>query len=414
MTRWTCVFLVLLRLTIGWHFLFEGLAKIDNPNWSSEPYLLEANGPLAPAFRWLAGDSVAERYAVTPLAEGQDPAKAVAQEHFPPALDREWNDYFNRFVAYYHIDGDQLKEVEAKLRQSKDQTTRWLLQGTATVKRESPWGPPVDVEMTTPQRLAEYQKKLSEARERQDSEYGFFSEDAKVRSAKTAANKQRADLKRDLAAQTAAMRQSLRSVLTADQVKASLADVLTDVQLETPEVKRAKETVKSRDDLDKVIAKVLTPDQVGYDPVPPPGQMVYGKFRWVPPTWGMSRLQWIDWLTRYGLFAVGVGLLAGFLTRTACVLGAGFLLMFYLAMPALPWLPENPKAEGHYFFINKNIIEMLALLALATTYSGRWLGLDGLLQFLSPWRWKRRPAAAPLGRVTSKQADFKAALPSKQ
>src|SRR5207237_2922839 len=54
--------------------------------------------------------------------------------------------------------------------------------------------------------------------------------------------------------------------------------------------------------------------------------------------------------------------LLGLFTRTACIVGAGYLLMFYLAMPSLPWLPDNPRSEGHYLFINKNIIEMIALL----------------------------------------------------
>jgi len=88
---------------------------------------------------------------------------------------------------------------------------------------------------------------------------------------------------------------------------------------------------------------------------------------------------------KYGLVTVGLCLLAGVLTRLACVGGAAFLLMFFLAMPPLPGWPESPRAEGHYLFLNKNIIEMLALLALATTRSGRWAGLDGLLQFLNPF-----------------------------
>src|SRR5262249_17699957 len=92
-------------------------------------------------------------------------------------------------------------------------------------------------------------------------------------------------------------------------------------------------------------------------------------------------LWWIDRVTMWGLLAVGVCLMLGLLTRTACIAGAGFLLMFYLAMPSLPWLPVNPRAEGHYVFINKNIIEMLALLALATTTSGRWAGIDGLIHY---------------------------------
>jgi thiosulfate dehydrogenase [quinone] large subunit len=27
--------LVILRLAIGWHFLYEGISKLLNPNWSS-------------------------------------------------------------------------------------------------------------------------------------------------------------------------------------------------------------------------------------------------------------------------------------------------------------------------------------------------------------------------------------------
>jgi uncharacterized membrane protein YphA (DoxX/SURF4 family) len=111
--------------------------------------------------------------------------------------------------------------------------------------------------------------------------------------------------------------------------------------------------------------------------------------QWPMQEWGLR--EWTDNVVKWGLLGVGICLLAGFLTRTACVVGALFLLSFYLAMPPLPGLPESPRAEGHYLIINKNIIEMLALLALATTRSGRWCGLDGLLQFFNPWRWQRRP-----------------------
>ena len=31
--------LVLLRMAIGWHFLYEGIAKLFTPNWSSASYL---------------------------------------------------------------------------------------------------------------------------------------------------------------------------------------------------------------------------------------------------------------------------------------------------------------------------------------------------------------------------------------
>jgi len=44
----------LLRILIGWHFLYEGLAKLMKPNWSASGLLLQSRGPLAPLFRWMA------------------------------------------------------------------------------------------------------------------------------------------------------------------------------------------------------------------------------------------------------------------------------------------------------------------------------------------------------------------------
>lgn len=398
MNRWTCVFLVLLRLSIGWHFLFEGISKIDSSTWTSEPYLLEATGPAAPAFRWMAGDAVAERYALVPIKEGEDPAKISAKDRFPPALSRDWNDYFRRFAAFYNLDDAQRNEAEVKLLHSKEQTALWMLDGTKDVKRESPWGPAVEIPLSVSARVAEYQKKLNEARRLQDGEWGIFGADvgSKVRTAKADASKMRSDLRKDLDAQTQDMKTALRKTLSIEQVRASLPSVLTPEQLAQDPVKLVVGSAKTVDDLSKGLAPYLAPEQIDADPVPPRGQLLYGQFRWVPPDLGMGRLDWIDWLTKYGLFAVGVGLLVGLFTRTWCVIGAGFLLLFFLAMPPLPGLPENPKAEGHYFYINKNIIEMLALLALATTLSGRWLGLDGMLQFFNPRRWRRKPATPNL------------------
>jgi len=42
--------LVFLRLAIGWHFLYEGLVKLTNPNWSSAGYLLDSGGFLKQFF----------------------------------------------------------------------------------------------------------------------------------------------------------------------------------------------------------------------------------------------------------------------------------------------------------------------------------------------------------------------------
>ena len=41
----------LMRIAIGWHFLYEGLWKLMQPDgWSCVSYLGAAQGPLAPIF----------------------------------------------------------------------------------------------------------------------------------------------------------------------------------------------------------------------------------------------------------------------------------------------------------------------------------------------------------------------------
>ncbi|MBN1562027.1 DoxX family protein [candidate division KSB1 bacterium] len=45
--------LVLLRVMIGWHFLYEGVAKLLKPGWSAAGYLMQSRGFLASVFKWM-------------------------------------------------------------------------------------------------------------------------------------------------------------------------------------------------------------------------------------------------------------------------------------------------------------------------------------------------------------------------
>jgi thiosulfate dehydrogenase (quinone) large subunit len=47
---------VLLRVLIGWHFLYEGIAKLTAPGWSASGFLMQSRGPLSDFFRWMAGE----------------------------------------------------------------------------------------------------------------------------------------------------------------------------------------------------------------------------------------------------------------------------------------------------------------------------------------------------------------------
>lgn len=46
--------LTILRIVIGWHFLYEGLAKMMKPGWSAAGFLIESKWIFAPVFRWMA------------------------------------------------------------------------------------------------------------------------------------------------------------------------------------------------------------------------------------------------------------------------------------------------------------------------------------------------------------------------
>jgi thiosulfate dehydrogenase [quinone] large subunit len=48
--------IVVLRITIGWHFLYEGGVKVLNPHWTSKAYLLDSGGFLKDFFAQLAGN----------------------------------------------------------------------------------------------------------------------------------------------------------------------------------------------------------------------------------------------------------------------------------------------------------------------------------------------------------------------
>ncbi len=48
--------LVILRITIGWHFLYEGGVKILNPHWTAKSYLLDSGGFLKGFFEMIAGN----------------------------------------------------------------------------------------------------------------------------------------------------------------------------------------------------------------------------------------------------------------------------------------------------------------------------------------------------------------------
>lgn len=319
-------FLVLLRVSIGWHFLVEGLDKYHNPGWTSEPYLREATGPLAPKFREIAGDRVVEQLT---LGEGKT---------FPAALEQEWQRHLDAVTHHVELTAKQKEEASRVFDQSKSNTLTWFLRPQGVAKPAA-LEPKIIEELDVLERL----KRLRDLQVQAEKIEAELPERGKKAwkewiDAKASATKYRADLKKDLDGQTKAFKDAIQGI--------------------------------------------LTPEQKGRGPAPDLPR---------PIDWN-RQLDVADNVVKFGLIGVGAGLILGAFTRLAAFLGAVLLIMFFVAMPPLPYLPESPRAEGHYLYINKNIIEALALLALAFLPTGRWAGVDGLLQFLNPLNWRRAPS----------------------
>lgn len=115
------IMLVLLRISIGWHFLYAGIWKLEHPEFSSTGFLGQAKGPLAREFYKLIPDidglegleiSLDEpKNAVNNKNAGNKsaPAKAeVAGKINKDQMER----YFQAFVAAYNINGDQLEAAK--------------------------------------------------------------------------------------------------------------------------------------------------------------------------------------------------------------------------------------------------------------------------------------------------------------
>lgn len=87
----------------------------------------------------------------------------------------------------------------------------------------------------------------------------------------------------------------------------------------------------------------------------------------------------IDFLNMWGLIAIGLGLIAGCLTRIASISGIALLFFYYVFNPPLIGYTYSTPVEGSYLIVNKNLIEMCALFVLTIFPTGTIIGLDRLI-----------------------------------
>jgi uncharacterized membrane protein YphA (DoxX/SURF4 family) len=284
------LFIVLLRVAIGWHFLHEGLEKVKSTEGGKEPfsaeiYLRNANGPFAPYFRHMIPD-------VDSLAQLD-----------PDHLKAEWTAEVSRISSHFGFDADQQKRAQTILDQNLQEATYWF-------------NDPANAE-----KLKKYEHDVRQMEQTELNPESLSYQKERANDARRGVEADRRSLIGPLVEREKGLREAIQKlVATTDQLKSA--------------------------------------GTAG------------------APTTSLSV---INLLTMYGLVAIGFCLMAGLLTPFAAVSAAAFLAMIYLAMPPFPGLPPNPKAEGNYLFVSKNLVEMLACLVIATTPNGHWIGIDALL-----------------------------------
>jgi thiosulfate dehydrogenase [quinone] large subunit len=103
-------------------------------------------------------------------------------------------------------------------------------------------------------------------------------------------------------------------------------------------------------------------------------------FRWIASQ--PHLLDNANLITMYGLTLVGVLLMLGLFTRLAAAGGIGFILLFYLCNPPFIGYFYAIPTEGTYLIVNKNLVELCALVVILLTGTGRFAGLDGIVRGL--------------------------------
>ena len=56
LSRGGLIAITVLRVCVGWHFLYEGLTKLNSAGWSAAGYMKQARGPFAGFFHGIAAN----------------------------------------------------------------------------------------------------------------------------------------------------------------------------------------------------------------------------------------------------------------------------------------------------------------------------------------------------------------------
>jgi uncharacterized membrane protein YphA (DoxX/SURF4 family) len=359
MNGWSKVFLIALRLAVGWHFLYEGLWKLDSDTgataYATSWYPLQSSlarvrdGSLEPD-AWY--DEIVKTFKARNQALTDDQKGRLAELRDKLKLARQ-------------VDFDWIYVRDAVLQltpppESERFTALPFLQGSAGPFRGGFRALVRDIDalerLTLPSAHAALDARANDIARH----YGFTPEQqARLSQVRDTVKAGFAVTWNDPAIQTrlADYRLMRRRV-------GGLADTGAPFQHE-----RLAEDRKKLDQIaGELLALVNEPgDELA---VQAHGIATVAQMSAGPVPRAGTPSDWIDAVIKWGLTAIGACLVLGLFTPWAAAAAALQLAMFYLASPPWPGLPAATLG-GHYLYIDRNLIELIAAGVIATTGSGK-------------------------------------------
>lgn len=370
------ILLVVLRVGIGWQLLYEGMWKINTLGtqspWTSDGYLKNAQGPFRGLFRSMTGD---------PDDQSWLNADSVAAR---------WDSFNKRFSSHYRLNDNQKARLTALIDGAKSHDA--LLDLTALPDGVDFAAAKLDNTISFD--AASKRLKIDGQRRMKESERSRLEEQIADREGAEYDKYRKALEEASIRASRLSYKERMRAHLLGDPDNGGLIDgrisqiQLYNEMLQRYEEKRASAKMEfEQQHLDRMLSDIRAKGRELSGPViamdkelrdnalkiPSVEQLARGP---LPPP--LSPIRIVDLLTIIGLAGLGLLLIVGLFSRFASISAAFMVLGFYLAMPPFPGVPEAPGPE-HSFIVNKNLIEVFALLALASVPTGYWFGLDKLV-----------------------------------
>ena len=370
------VLLVVLRVGIGWQLLYEGMWKIDTLStqspWSSDGYLKSAQGPFRGLFRSMSGDPDDKSWLN------------------PDSVAARWDSFNQRFSSHYKLSDAQKAQLTKLINGASSHDA---VLDIAKLPEEVDFAA-LKLDKTISFDAAEKRLKIDGQRRMTASEKGSLDAQVVGRTGDIYDKYRKALDEAFSRASRLSYKERMRAHLLGDPDNAGLVNGrIGQIKLYDEMVDRYEDRLASakltfeQDHLNRIWSDVrakardLTGPVMALDKelkeealkIPEVSQLARG-----PLSPSLSPIRVVDLLTIAGLAGLGILLIVGLFSRFSAFSAALMVLGFYLAMPPLPGVPDAPGPE-HSFIVNKNLIEVFALLALAAVPTGYWFGLDKLV-----------------------------------